>query len=418
MTAKVELEIATPRWALPFLKPARYKGAKGGRAAGRSHFFAELAVEEMVCDPDLRFVCIREVQRSLKYSAKALIESKIRSLGVSHLFDVLEREIRRKGGTGVMIFEGMQDHTADSLKSLEGFKRAWVEEAQSLSNRSLQLLLPTIRAEGSEIWFSWNPDQPDDPVDQLLVANPPEDAIVVHATYLDNPFCPTESRKEAERLLRVDPDAYAHVWLGGYNVKSDAKVLAGKVRVDEFEPGPGWDGPYHGADWGFAQDPTTLVQCFVHDDQLWIRRESYEIGLELDDTAKQWQEDVPGCERYVVRADSARPESISHVKKKRADEPYIPKLEGVEKWSGSVEDGISHLRNYERIIIHPDCEHAIEEARLYSYRIDKRTGDVLPEVVDAHNHIWDAVRYALAPLIKRKSRRVGVFFPGMEDEAA
>src|SRR5690606_32773159 len=143
-------------------------GAKGGRASGKSHFLAEQAVEAMVCDPSLRFVCIREVQRSLKFSAKALIESKIRSLGVAHLFDILTAEIRPKGGTGVMIFEGMQDHTADSLKSLEGFRLAWVEEAQSLSKRSLDLLLPTIRAEGSEIWFSWNPSQPDDPVDQLF----------------------------------------------------------------------------------------------------------------------------------------------------------------------------------------------------------------------------------------------------------
>ena len=140
----LELEIPTARWALPLLGPMRYKGASGGRSSGKSHFFAEFAVEEMATDPDLRVVCIREVQRALKFSAKSLVEAKVRTLGVSHLFDVLTTEIRRRGGDGVMIFEGMQDHTRESLKSLEGFGRAWVEEAHTISERSLNLLLPTI----------------------------------------------------------------------------------------------------------------------------------------------------------------------------------------------------------------------------------------------------------------------------------
>jgi hypothetical protein len=223
VTAVVELRRRVPRWAIPLQRPARYKGASGGRASGKSHFFAEEAVEAMVCDPDLRFVCIREVQRSLKFSAKSLVESKIRALGVEHLFDVLATEIRRKGGAGVMIFEGMQDHTADSIKSLEGFGRAWVEEAQSISERSLQMLLPTIRADNSEIWFSWNPDSAKDPVDAFF-AGGVEGAVRVHTTYRDNPFCPSVMRTEAARLFAADPEGYEHVWGGGY-------FLGGKGRV-------------------------------------------------------------------------------------------------------------------------------------------------------------------------------------------
>lgn len=391
----IAIDRGVPRWALPLHQPARYKGAKGGRGSGKSHEFAAMAVEAMVADPDLRFVCIREVQRSLKFSAKSLIEAKIRELGVSELFEVLTTEIRRKGGHGVMIFEGMQDHTADSLKSLEGFKRAWVEEAQSLSQRSIDLLLPTIRAEGSEIWFSWNPSQPDDPVDKLLVEALPENAVVVHANYTDNPWCPEPIREEAERLRALDLDAYDHIWLGGYDVKSEARVLAGKYRVAEFEPLPTWDGPYHGADFGFAQDPTTLVRVWVADRRLYVEYEAYRVGLELDHTAAHWQDHVPGFHEYVVRADSARPESISYLQRHG-----VPKIKGVEKWSGSVKDGIAHLRSYDEIVIHPRCEHTIEEARLYSYRVDRRTGDVLPEIEDKHNHIMDAIRYALTPLIK------------------
>ncbi len=222
---RVSLDIPTPAWAEPLLAPARYKGASGGRSAGRSHFFAERAVEDMVCDPSLRFVCIREVQRSLKFSAKSLVERKIRGLGVSDMFRVLSTEIRRVGGDGVMIFEGMQAHTADSIKSLEGFGRAWVEEAHSLSKRSLDLLLPTIREPSSEIWFSWNPDQPDDPVDAFFSASP-EGAVHISSTYLDNPFCPEVMVQEAERLLRSDPAAYEHIWLGGYFFGGTGRVYS------------------------------------------------------------------------------------------------------------------------------------------------------------------------------------------------
>lgn len=407
MTA-IALDIATAAAFEPLLAPARYKGAKGGRGSGKSHFFAELAVEEMVANPDLRFVCIREVQRSLKFSAKSLVERKIRDLGVAHLFDITLTEIRRRGGTGVMIFEGMQDHTADTIKSLDGFHRAWVEEAQSISQRSLALLLPTIREPGSELWFSWNPDQPTDAIDTFLVAHPPAEAVVVHVNYTDNPFCPDVLTREAAQLRRVDPDAFAHVWLGAYNSRSDAQVLAGKWVVDEFSPAADWSGPYHGADFGFAQDPTALVRCWVggpNGRTLYVEREAVKVGLELDDTAAHWARHVPDVARYVVRADSARPESISYLRRHG-----VPQIEGVAKWQGSVEDGIAHLRQYERIVVHPACPKTAEEARLWSYKVDKRSGDVLPDVEDQHNHCWDAVRYALAPLIQARSEpRAWVF---------
>lgn len=181
----------------------------------------------MLLDPALRFVCIREVQRSLKFSAKSLVEAKIRQLvpDWSRHFQILNTEIRRVGGTGVMIFEGMQDHTADSLKSLEGFGRAWVEEAHSISERSLNLLLPTIRAPGSEVWFSWNPDQPTDPVDEFF-RKVPEGSVHVHTTYEDNPFCPEVMRTEAHRMRAADPETYEHIWEGGYFMGGSGRVYS------------------------------------------------------------------------------------------------------------------------------------------------------------------------------------------------
>jgi len=212
------LKIPTPRWALPLLEPSRYKGAKGGRGSGKSHFFAELMVEAAIREPMEGYVCIREIQKSLKFSAKKLIENKIKTLGVSHLFDVNATEIKMRGhnADGVIIFQGMQDHTADSIKSLEGFKVAWVEEGHRLSARSLRLLRPTIRMEDSELWFSWNPDQPTDPVDQFF-AGKPKGSICVHVNYDQNPFLPQTLLDEIMIDRENDTDAYNHVWLGGYN---------------------------------------------------------------------------------------------------------------------------------------------------------------------------------------------------------
>lgn len=214
-----------PTWALPLRVPMRFKALSGGRGSGKSHYFAEELVEAHVKDPSLRSVCIREVQRSLKFSSKALIESKIRALGVSDCFEITNTEIRRVGGTGIIIFEGMQDHTADSIKSLEGFGIAWVEEAQSVSQRSLDLLTPTIRAEGSEVWFSWNPELKTDAVD-LMFQKPSPRAVHVHTTYLDNPLCPQTLKDEAAEMEVDDPDKYSHVWLGKYNVGGKGRVYS------------------------------------------------------------------------------------------------------------------------------------------------------------------------------------------------
>ena len=391
------LTINTPRWAIPLLEPKRYKAVKGGRGSGKSHFFAELAVEEMVADPTKSTVCIREIQKSLKFSAKRLIEAKIEKMGVASYFDVIQSEIRCTKGDGIMIFQGMQDHTAESIKSLEDFDIAWVEEAQSLSSKSLKLLRPTIRKEGSEIWFSWNPDQPSDAVDSFF-KDPPDNSTVIHVNYDQNPFLPNTLREELEQdRTRLDPEDFAHIWLGEYNTKSDALIFGGKYRIDDFEPTEEWDGPYHGLDFGFANDPTAAVKTWVHNERLFIEHEAGSVSLELDDTAPYVKRRVPGIEDYVIRADNARPESISYLKRKG-----LPRIQPVRKWKGSVEDGIAHMRSYKEIIIHPRCTQTAKEFRLYSYKVDKKSGDVLPIVVDANNHYIDGIRYSIDPLIQPK----------------
>ncbi len=393
----MNLNIATPRWAIPLLQPSRYKGAYGGRSGGKSHFFAERLVEHHIANPDLCSVCIREIQKSLKYSAKKLIEDKIKKLGVSHLFRITTTEIKRLGGEGVILFQGMQDHTADSIKSLEGFDIAWVEEAQRLSAHSLKLLRPTIRKEGSELWFTWNPDQQADPVDNLLRTLKPADSIVVPVNYTDNPFCTTVTIADAKEDAANDPDYYAHVWLGGYNTKSDDQVLAGKWVIAEFDDLPGADGPYYGGDWGFSTDPTTLIKSKIKDNILYICEEVYGHGIETDDLPGFYDR-MEGAKTHVVRADNARPENISYMKRHG-----YPRVTACDKWPGSVEDGISKLRSFKRIVIHPDCKHTANEALLWKYKMDK-ADNVLPDLIDKNNHCWDAIRYSLGPLVKRPTQ--------------
>ena len=382
----MNLDIDTPPWAIPLLSPSRYKGAHGGRGSGKSHFFAELLVEEHTANQNQKSVCIREVQKSIKMSAKLLIENKIEQLGVSHYFEVQETVVKSRRGSGVMIFQGMQNHTADSIKSLEGFDRAWVEEAQSISQRSLDLLRPTIRKPESEIWFSWNPQYETDPVDVLLRGkNPPDNAIVINVNYSDNPWFPDVLREEMEYDRRRDYDKYLHVWEGKYQTFGEALVFR-NWSIEEFDAPP--DAVFRlGADWGFAIDPTVLIRCFIIGRKLFVDYEAYKIGCEITDTPALFDA-VPDARRWPITADSARPETISYMKKNG-----YPRIQSAAKGAGSVEDGIEWLKSFD-LIVHPRCKHTISELSAYRYKQDKLTGAVLPIFEDKNNHLIDALRYA------------------------
>lgn len=385
-----ELVIATPRWSLPLLDTARYKGAKGGRASGKSHERAEALVERCVMQKT-DAVCIREVQKSLNQSVKKLIESKIAKLGVAHLFNVGGSMIRGPHGS-IIIFQGMQNHTAETIKSLEGFDIAWVEEAQTLSQRSLDMLRPTIRKPGSELWFTWNPRHATDPVDALLCGNGweklPGGVRVVEANYRDNPWLPDEMREEAEYDRGRDPEKFAHIWLGQYQRNSEARVFKNWTIGDEdMAPPPGATLRY-GLDFGFATDPAAALRCWIDGRNLYVDFEAYQLGVEIDELP-EFLLAVPDAERWPMVADSSRPETISYLRKHG-----FPKITGAVKGAGSVDEGVEFLKSY-NIVVHPRCTHLIDELTLYSYKVDKATEKVLPILVDASNHLIDALRYAL-----------------------
>ena len=381
----MNLEIDTPRAFLPLIEPSRYKGAHGGRGSGKSHFFAEMLVEQAILKPGLRAVCVREVQRSLSQSVKRLIEDKIERLGVGPLFDVQEAKINTPGG-GIIIFQGMQNHTADSIKSLEGYDVAWCEEAQSLSQRSLDLLRPTLRKPGSELWFSWNPDLETDPVDVLLRGEHlPPGAVVIEVNYSDNPFFPDVLRAEMEYDKRRDPDKYAHIWRGKYRQNSEARVFR-NWKIQDFEIDPTWI-LRQGADWGFSVDPSVIVQCSIVGRTLYVIHEAYRVGCEVDFLPDLFRS-VPDAERWPTIADSARPETISYMQRHG-----FPKMMAAIKGARSLEEGIAFLQGYD-IVVHPRCTHTIDELTAYSYELDPLTQLVLPRLRDKDNHVIDSLRYA------------------------
>lgn len=378
------LEVEYPEAFGPLLDPARYKGAKGGRGSGKSHCFASLLIETGI-ERKIDAVCIREVQKSLDQSVKKLLEAKIASMNAGAYYEVQDAKIKSAHG-GLIIFQGMQNHTADTIKSLEGYNIAWVEEAQTLSQRSLDLLRPTIRAPGSELWFSWNPYSEKDPIDALLCCdNPPPGTVVVEMNYTDNPWFPEELRVEMEYDRKRDYDKYRHVWMGEYVQNREARVFK-NWTIEEFETDPGATFRL-GADWGFSIDPSCLVRCYIEGRRLYIDYEAYLIGCEIDQLPDLFDR-VPDSRKWFITADSSRPETISYMR----NHGY-PKINAAIKGARSIEEGIEFLRSYD-IVVHPRCKHVIDELATYSYKRDPLTDEVLPVLEDKNNHMIDALRYA------------------------
>lgn len=257
------------------------------------------------------------------------------------------------------------------------------------------LFRPTIRKNKSELWFSWNPENQSDPVDEFfksLEKNKNDDFILVHSNFADNPFLPYELLKEAQYDKLYNPSTFDHKWLGDYLILSDAQIFT-NYEISEYFPS---SSPYHGLDFGFANDETAGIRCYLENNIIYIDKEIYKLNLELDDTANLLIKTIPNIEKFILRADSARPESISYLKRHG-----LPLIKGVKKRAGSVEDGISFIKNY-KVLIHPECINTAREFRLYSYKVDKRSGDILPVPDDKFNHLIDALRYALEPLISQK----------------
>lgn len=399
--AKVaEVSRAAPRMQLPeklrpLWDPFRYKILRGGRGGAKSHGIARTLLL-MAAQRPMRVLCARELQVSIKDSVHKLLVDIIQGdAALSAVYSWTKNSITNVLGSE-FIFAGIRNNIT-KIKSMEGIDVCWVEEAESVSSHSWQVLIPTIRKAGSEIWVSFNPDQEKDPTSQRFIVNLPPNSLEIVMSWEDNPWFPDELRAEMEYLFKIDPDAAAHVWGGGYRTNSAAQIFNGRYSIESFIPEHNWDGPYYGADWGFSVDPTTLVKLYIHENILYIYQEAYAVGCDIDQTPELFDL-VPGARKGTIRADSARPETISYMQR----HGYSGVRPAV-KWPGSVEDGIEFLKSFEKIVIHTQCKHATEEAKLYSYKVDRLTKEPTTDIDDKHNHIWDAVRYALEPLCKQST---------------
>ena len=431
------LDIPTAAVFVPLLAPSPYKGAWGGRGAAKSHFFAEKLIDDSIYHRGLLSCCIREIQKSLRDSSKRLIESKIQKFGVMNEGFKIFADVIETPGDGIIIFNGMQNHTSESIKSLEGFHRGFWDEAQRASEYSLGILRPSFfRVPNSELWFSWNPGDEESPIDKLLRGPHAKElgAVVVNSNFDDNPWLPEGlAREEAYDRTHRTPEDYAHIWRGAYLVRSERRVFKNWRRA-VFDIPAGARPTYRfGADFGFSVDPSVLVRIFlgrwhnndptsgiaIPDDAgrtLFFDREAYRVGCDVDhtpalfagdcpfspDDPRAWKnpygdEGIEGALDWPMVADTARPETISYLQRHG-----FQKIVAAKKGPGSLQEGVEFLKSYD-IVVHADnCPHVADEFTFYSFKVDKLTGKVLPVLEDKKNHTIDAARYAVEDI--RRSR--------------
>ena len=389
------LRIDIPEWQMQLFKPYRYKVIYGGRGSGKSYAVAD-ALILTTCSRKCLIVCGREFQKSIKDSVHSLISGRIEALGLAQFFQITRDEIRNKVSKSKFIFKGLH-HNIDSIKSIAGITHFWIEEADTLSQQSWQVIKPTVRDNDSEIWATLNPKNKTDTLyDEFIECQElPNNSYVEKVNWQDNPYFPQVLMDEKEHCKKKDYGLYRHIWEGECLEHSDAQVFKGVWKIQKFEE-PKNVHKYYGLDFGFSQDPTAAIVCYVYDNNLYISHEAVKIKLEIDDTFDFLKSRLPDLKKHTIYADNARPESISFMKRRGLS------IRPVQKGKGSIEDGIAYIRSFDQVIIHERCTHTINEFLNYSYKEDPRSGDITNILIDKDNHCIDALRYALERSMKRR----------------
>jgi phage terminase large subunit len=395
-------------------KQARYKVAYGGRGAGKSESIARCLLI-MSLQKKISILCARELQNSIADSVHKLLSDLIAELKLDGFFTITQTSIKNIYGSQ-FLFKGLKNNI-NEIKSLKGINYVWVEEAERVSENSWAVLIPTIREEDSEIWVIFNPESADSATYTRFVAKPPSDSIVTKINWNDNPWFPDVLKKEMEYDKKVNPEKYDWIWEGNPRTLNDAQIFKGKWVVDDFKTPP-MDTMlekrfFYGADWGFSPDPLAAIRCYVVGNVLYIDQEVYRVGVELGQIGKELVQKMPEIKRWPCYGDSARPDIISMLQKEG-----FTQLRGVKKSIDGgqsnklkfVEAGIDYIKSFEKIVIHPSCKNTIEEFKLYSYKVDNNTDEVLPIIIDKYNHIIDSLRYALSTYITPRKQIVAFTF--------
>lgn len=378
-------QVDLPEYAGLLWENFRHLALHGGRGPGKTRTVASALVLQSM-ERHERALCGRETQRSIKDSSKRVLDDEIDRLGVRSVFTSTETEIRGPNDS-LFLFSGVRGN-ASGIKSIEGITTFWGDEAQMFSQSSIDTIVPTIRAPRSRLIWTWNPDLPTDPIDVLFRGDdgPPPDSIVREVNYPDNPWFPEVLRVAMEHDRARDIDKYNHIWLGKYRQNSEARVFR-NWRVEEFES-PGNVEYRLGADFGFSVDPSIVLRCWIDGTRIYVDYEAWGIGIEINDLPAMFLT-VPDAEKYWLTADSSRPETISYLRKHG-----FPRIAPALKGARSVEEGVQFLKSYD-IIVHPRCQHLIDELTHYSFKTDTLTGQVLGVLEDKNNHCIDALRYAV-----------------------
>lgn len=384
------------------LYPRRFKVFYGGRGSGKTANVVSYLIEKARFR-NSRVGCFREIQNSIKESSYAELVDEINRKGHTQEYRCVDGEITHHTTRSKFVFRGLWRNIT-AIKGMAGLTDVFCEESENISQVSWDTLIPTVRAAGSEIIIVFNPNKETDPTWTNFVEPyinkmvdgiyQDDDIVVVNVNYVHNPWFTEELKQHMNQMKAVDYDRYLWVYEGKFNKRSDEQVFGGKWRIDNFEVRPEWHGPYFGMDFGFSTDPTAMVEVYIEElpggrRNIYINREYGKVGLEITDTPAAMEQSFPMAKRARWYADCARPETISHIKRSGFD------IHPCTKWPGSVEDGVTWLRGCDSIIIHKRCKEMQNEAAMYSYKVDKLTGNVLTDIVDAYNHYWDAVRYAL-----------------------
>lgn len=364
---------------------ARHKALYGGRGSAKSWSVATY-LPVQAAKTKLRIVCARQFQNSIRDSSKELIEKRIHKLGMNNQFTITDRYIVHDGTKSQIMFVGLERNIR-SIRSLEGADVVWIEEARTIKAKSMEILLPTVRATGSEMIWTWNPVDATDPVDAYFRSGkPPPRSIVTKVSWRDNPFFEqTEMPQELEVLKRGNYNRYMHVWEGEYDISYETKVFT-NVRIGRPDI-PSNTPPYYGLDFGFGSDPSFAVKLFVLQEQKQIYIAQEASGRVTMDQLPMLVRSVTRDDGDLVKSDSSQPGTIEFLQSRGIN------AQPAKKGPGSVKSGILFLQGYE-IIIDPSCKEMQNEAHLYSWMTDRLTNKALSTPVDAYNHGWDATRYA------------------------
>lgn len=374
----------------------RYKVLYGGRGSTKSWAIADYIISKTAFGK-FRVLCTREIQGSIKDSVYRLLCDRIYFHKLQKYFIINRDTISSIYGSEI-IFKGLRQNISE-VKSTEGIDLCWIEEAEKVVIDSWDVLIPTIRKEGSEIIVSFNPEDENSATYTMFIEKDGRpvtlpDCKKAFVNWWDNPWFPAVLRKEMEWCRQNDPEKYEHVWGGRPKKYGQAVIFKNKLRIEDFPaPNPDETTFYYGADWGFGSDPSCLVRMFIRDRILYLDKEFYGYGIEIDDLPRCFDQ-VDGSRKWTIRGDSSRPDTISYM----CNHGFM--CEPAEKGPGSVEDGIEFLKNFESIVIHPSCTGSIGDFSNYRWKVDKITDQVLPIPVDKSNHACDAARYALEPYMK------------------